>query len=332
KKQYESVLAAAAVADLQECTTMDGHRIQVFANIGRPHEAQEVPQRHLDGVGLFRTEFMFMDAQEPPDLAHQERVYCEVAQTMAGRPLVIRTVDLGGDKMPAFLSAQCRAEVTVCPRGLRFALVVVRDLFQVQLQAILRASAKYHNISVLFPMVIGSYELGQAIELLRAAAGNRPMPSIGAMIETPASLFDLDAILEMVDFLSIGTNDLTQYMLASDRNAVDLFNETTTLHPAVLRAIAQVAEAANRWNKPLAVCGEAAGDPSTACLLVGLGVRQLSMSAVRVARVRYALHSRTLSDMRQLAQNALHTNTPTKVRQLLTDLETAGTPWPSLQA
>ncbi|MGE5611814.1 MAG: phosphoenolpyruvate--protein phosphotransferase [Bacillota bacterium] len=323
KQQYESSTAAAIAAEQQECITMDGVRIHVYANIGRSHEALEVPQHHLDGVGLFRTEFLFMDEKQPPSLERQVQIYSDVAQAMSGRPLVIRTLDVGGDKIPAFLAAQCESDLGTCPRGLRFSLLVARDLFLTQLQAITRASARHNCIRVLFPMVVSANELSQAIDLLRMAAGASPTPSIGAMIETPAALFDLDRILGLADYLSIGTNDLTQFLLASGRDAIDLFNETTVLHPAVLRAVAQVVEAAKRWNKPVAVCGEAAGDPATACLLVGLGVRELSMSPVRTTRVRYALRRSQVAELRQLAQEALQAVSPAKVRQLLAGLNAA---------
>jgi phosphoenolpyruvate-protein kinase (PTS system EI component) len=181
--------------------------------------------------------------------------------------------------------------------------------------------AQTADVRILFPMIVGSHDFSRAIAAVDEAIdklGAPRRPALGAMIETPAALFALQEILELADFVSIGTNDLTQYMLATDRHAVDLTDECTAWHPAVLRAIQQVVDAAGP-GCPVCVCGEEAGEPDFARLLIGLGVRELSMTPVRAAPVRQALRKTDGSTMRQIANQALRCATPGEIRQLLAD-------------
>lgn len=229
-------------------------------------------------------------------------------------------LDLGGDKTPRFLSsAGAAAHPNLALRGLRFSLAE-RQTFDVQLRAIVRV-AQGRDVRVLFPMVIGGHALGEAgaaLDNVVSELGAQRRPLVGAMIETPAVLFSLDEVLDRADFLAIGTNDLSQYMLALDRDIADLSDKCTPWHPLVLRAIDQVIKSAAVRECPVSICGEDAGDPAFACLLVGLGARELSLSAARSAGVRHALRSVRCSDLKEFAQLALRCGNPAEVRQLAT--------------
>ena len=318
--RYQHATEEAVDAEQLVCATSDGQEISLQANIGRPEEAREVARHNLDGVGLFRTEFLFLDDPRPPDLDRQLQCYQDTCHILGERPLVIRTLDLGGDKHPAFLRGRTEANPNMGLRGLRFSLEAARELFETQLRAIAQ-SAAHCDVRVMFPMVLAGDDFQQAAAIVReisasGLAGGKVIP-VGAMIETPSALFTIDDILSEADFLSLGTNDLTQFMLAADRNATNVMADYSTLHPAVLRAIHQVVKAAAHHGKPLSVCGEAAGDPAIASLLVGLGIRSLSMSPGRAARVRFQLRHRSLASLNELAWDALKCRSVQAVRELI---------------
>jgi phosphoenolpyruvate-protein kinase (PTS system EI component) len=246
-----------------------------------------------------------------------------VAEALDGLPLVIRTLDLGGDKQPAFLPPPAEHNPMLGLRGLRFALHE-ESLLRTQLAAIL-AVARDHPVRVMFPMVLGGGDLAAAIGVLEAVAreaGDGPVPPVGAMIETPSAIFALQDIVRRVDFLSIGTNDLTQFLLVADRDSVALIDDYSVLHPSVLRAIRSVVTAAAEAGKPLSICGEAAGDQVLAPVLAGLGVRQLSMSPARAAAVGHVLRQTDLSEAAALVGTMLACDSLEGVR---TRLATA--PW-----
>lgn len=321
KHRFDEARARAEAAEREECYTRDGAEIHLYGNIGRDDEAAHIDRHFLRGVGLFRTEFLFLDRHEPPAFDRHCAIYARVAHALKGRPLVVRTLDFGGDKYPTFMAPRFESNPTLGLRGLRFSLAAARDLFLTQLRAIARVGMDA-DVRVLFPMVLGGGDLSQAIAALHEAAdglGVRQLPPVGAMVETPSSVFTIDEIARQSDFVSIGTNDLTQFILAADRNALEVHEDYSPLHPAVLRAIRQVVEAANRHGKPVCVCGEAAADPATACLLVGLGVRELSMNPVAAPRVRQTLRETRLSDLETLAREALACESPTVVRAKLTE-------------
>jgi phosphoenolpyruvate-protein phosphotransferase (PTS system enzyme I) len=319
-ENYQRTTAAMAADESLPCVTRDGIAISLFGNIGRPEEAEQIGIHNLSGVGLFRTEFLFLESQERPGFETQCEMYAQAANALEDRPLVIRTFDLGGDKLPPFLASQRSGpRPSRHLRGLRFSLAE-RLLFETQLRAIVQV-AQTADVRILFPMIVGSHDFSRAIAAVdqvldKLDAPRRP--ALGAMIETPAALFALEEILELADFVSIGTNDLTQYMLATDRRAADLTDECTAWHPAVLRAIQRVVDAAG-MDCPVCVCGEEAGEPDFARLLIGLGVRELSMTPARAAPVRQALRRIDCSTMRELANHALRCATPREVRQLLAD-------------
>lgn len=300
------------------CVTNDGVSIRLFGNMGLPMEAKDVVEHNLSGVGLFRTEFLFLESRERPSLEEQVEIYSTMSSVLGNLPLTIRTFDLGGDKLPPFLlSEKPHANASLDLRGLRFSLREV-ELLDTQLKAILHVT-RTANVRILFPMVIGPEDFSQAIRAVERATGYvgiQQRPKIGAMIETPAALFALDEILELADFVAIGTNDLTQYMLAVDRSLIDSNDDCSAMHPAVIRAIKLIVDASEEHKCPLCVCGEEAGDVDFARLLVGLGVRELSVTPNRAAAVRHAIRQVSLGDLQVIAGFALKCRTPQEVRGL----------------
>ncbi len=306
RSDYDAAGVAALDAEGLECVTLDGVRVSLLANLNRVDELAQVAAHHLDGVGLFRTEFLYMDSPEAPTYERQLDVYQHLLDGLNGQQLVVRTLDLGGDKVPMFLISHHEANPKLGSRGLRFSLAHP-ELFTPQLRALLTASAN-GDLRILFPLVLGESDLAGACQHVERLADEMNLdkaPRLGAMIETPAALFSLKEVLQQVDFVSIGTNDLTQLMLAADRDAAELTDDYSVRHPSVLRAIRHVVEACDEAGRECCVCGESAGDVGTACLLVGLGIRQLSMSPVRAARVRCSIRSVRHSELVALAEDAL---------------------------
>jgi len=300
----------------QECVTRDGTRISLMGNIGRAEEAYEIPEFFLDGVGLFRTEFLFLESRKPPGLRMHLSAYHRVRRLVGNLPVTIRTLDLGGDKIPVFLEQEFQLNPQMGARGLRYFLAH-RRMFLTQIRAILRA-AQEGPVRILFPMVVGCEDFQQALEVVHLAAekeGVNDLPPVGVMIETPASVFEIKELTAMADFISIGTNDLTQFVLAADRNSFGMIDEFTVLHPAVLRALHLIISAATETRCELSVCGEAAGNPGIAALLVGLGVRTLSMSAVRAPAVQHLLRSMTLAELRGQADELLTYRETSRIRE-----------------
>ena len=322
REDYQRSMVAIAATEILPCLTLDGTEISLLANIGRTEEVEKIGIHNLAGVGLFRTEFLFLESHERPSFQSQSEIYAQTAKALEDRPLVIRTFDLGGDKLPPFLaSLPPGPHPSRNLRGLRFSLAE-RLLFETQLRAIVHV-AQAADVRLLIPMVIGTDDFSRAATAVDEAVvelGVLRRPLLGAMIETPAALFALEEILELADFVSIGTNDLTQYMLATDRTASDLTGECTPWHPAVLKAIKRVVDAAAAKNCPVCVCGEEAGEPDFACLLVGLGVRELSMTPERAAVVRHAILKIDCPTAQELANQALRCATPKEVMQLFAQL------------
>ena len=305
--------------------TVDGVIIEVFANISSRDDAVEALRHGADGVGLLRSEFLFLDRAQPPDEAEQLEAYLSIADVLGGRRLTVRTLDIGGDKPVPYLATATEANPFLGRRGLRLSLQHP-DLFKQQLRALVRAGMQ-HNISVLFPMVTTVDELRAARGLLLEAAaevgcatGELPVGlQVGAMAEVPAFALNARGAVPLVDLLSIGTNDLTQYTLAAERGNADVAALADPLDPAVLRLVAEVANAATGKAR-VAVCGEVAADPRAAALLVGLGVRELSMNPRAIPAVKGAIRSMSVNKAKQLAAVALHRDSAASVRALLSDL------------
>ncbi len=304
--------------------------IAVEANVGRPGEADAAVSAGADGVGLLRTEFLFLDAVELPDEDEQVAAYEAVAAALRGRPLTIRTLDAGADKpLPALPTAPERNPF-LGVRGLRLSLLHP-DQLRCQLRAALRTAAAY-PVRVMFPMVAEADELRRAravLEEARAELAERGVPTpehleVGVMLEVPSAALLAEQLAPLADFFSVGTNDLTQYTLAAERGNAGVAALGDPLHPAVLRLIERTAAAALAAGRTLAVCGEAAGDPAAVPLLLGLGVRELSMSPVRIAAAKQAVRSTDLAAARRLAEQALAAESAAAVRRLLAAAASSG--------
>ncbi|MCM2375044.1 phosphoenolpyruvate--protein phosphotransferase [Aporhodopirellula aestuarii] len=301
------------------CHTLDGTEITLYGNVGLSADVDQVLRRGMAGVGLFRTEFLYLQSKQRPDTETQRRLYAQMSKRLDDRPLVIRTFDLGGDKLPPFLSLDDNVDPSsLSLRGLRFSLAE-KHLLRSQLNAIVQV-AQEADVRIMFPMVIGGHDFAQAIAMVEEVIEELnalKRPQIGAMIETPAALFCLDEILELADFVAVGTNDLTQYLLAADRELSAENEQVTAMHPAVLRAIHQVVIAAKRWDCPVCVCGEEAGDPELAELLIGLGIQELSVSPSRAAVLWAAIGQIDVTTASVLAQRAQMCRSPHEVCKLL---------------
>ncbi|HEY7755890.1 MAG TPA: phosphoenolpyruvate--protein phosphotransferase [Actinomycetota bacterium] len=308
---------------LEPATTRDGVRIEVAANVGAPADVAAAVEAGCDGVGLFRTEFLFMERPRMPEEDEQEAAYRAAAAELGGRPMIVRTLDAGADKPLPYLGQPAEANPFLGVRGLRLGLARP-ELLRAQLRAVLRVAAD-HPVRVMFPMVATLEELRrgrEAVEEARASllADGRVVAErldVGVMIEVPSAALLADRLAEEADFFSIGTNDLTQYVLAAERGNERVAALADALHPAVLAMIARTAEAGNARGRWTGVCGELAGDPLAAPVLVGLGVRELSMSAPAIPHVKRAIRGLDLSSARELAARALELSSAAEVRELL---------------
>ncbi len=303
--------------------TSDGRRIELGANIEQPGEVEVALQCGADSIGLFRTEFFYMGRPELPTEEEQAVAYRSVATRMAPRPVLFRTMDLGGDKVASYLGMTHETNPFLGWRGIRFALHHP-EVFRAQLRAIYRASA-HGRVRMMFPMVASEGELLRALELCaqaraeldHAGAAYDPALEIGLMIETPSAVWMADVLARHASFFSIGTNDLVQYTLAMDRDNERLSYLYEPLEPAVLRSIAHTVAAAHAAGRWVGLCGEMAGDPRIAVLLVGLGVDELSMSPYDLPRVKAAIRSVRHEQARAVAAAALECPSATAVKALM---------------
>jgi phosphoenolpyruvate-protein phosphotransferase len=285
--------------------TRDGTRIEVAANVGSAADAAAAVELGAEGVGLLRTEFLFLDRAEAPGEEEQRQVYAAIAAAMDGRRVVVRTLDAGADKPLPFLRQAPEENPFLGVRGIRLALAHP-ELLRTQLRAILAVAAE-HPVSVMFPMVttIAEYRAARAIaDEARAELGVPPV-ELGVMVEVPAVALQASRFAREVDFFSIGTNDLTQYVTAAERGNGALAELLAGPVPAVLRLVAAVTRGAQAHGRWVGVCGELAGDPAGAALLAGLGATELSMAASRIPEVKAALRGLSLADARAAAERAL---------------------------
>jgi phosphoenolpyruvate-protein phosphotransferase len=297
-------------------TTTDGHRVEVAANINRAADAPQAIEAGAEGVGLMRTEFLFLSRDSAPSEDEQFEAYRDMVKALGGRPLVIRTLDIGGDKEVPYLHLPKEDNAFLGVRGIRLCLVR-KDLFLPQLRAIYRA-AVYGPIHIMFPMIstLEDVERAWAItDQVREELNAPPVPR-GIMVEVPSAVLLADHLAKEVDFFSIGTNDLTQYTLAMDRLHPQLARQADALHPAVLRMIDKTVQAARSAGKWVGVCGGIAGDPKGAVILTGLGVSELSVSVPSIASVKAEIRSRSFEEMQRIAQKALQCRTAAEVRTL----------------
>lgn len=319
KQRQQSERAAAHV----DGRTADGERIEVFANLGSIAEAQVAVAHGAEGCGLLRTEFLFLERDAPPSEEEQLQQYQGIARALENRPLVIRTLDIGGDKPIAYLPLPAEENPALGLRGVRTSLWRP-DLLRVQLRAILRVQP-VEQCRVLLPMITDPAEIRAVRRMLdevRRELGVASAVQLGAMIETPASAVIAGRIAREVDFLSIGTNDLTQYTLAMDRGHAELAHRIDGLHPAVLNLIAMTVDAANEHDKLVAVCGGLASEPAAVPILIGLGVRELSVVPTLVPQMKSLIRTVTVDACRSLAQRALVMDTAEAVRALANEAMT----------
>jgi phosphoenolpyruvate-protein phosphotransferase (PTS system enzyme I) len=304
--------------------TRDGHHVDLLANVGGPGDVQAAVAAGAEGVGLFRTEFLFLDRADPPPVEEQAAAYRSVLEAFPGGKVVIRTLDAGADKPLAFLDLGDEPNPALGVRGLR-AVRRRPELLTAQLDAIAQAAAgSPAEVWVMAPMVATAEEAGW----FRAQLGGRMVARTGVMIEIPAAALTAEAILAEADFASLGTNDLAQYTFAADRLVGALAGLQNPWQPALLKLVAAAAAAGRAAGKPVGVCGEAAGDPVLALVLVGLGITSLSMAPPSIADVRMLLGRHTFDDCRRLAEVALAApdaaTARERVRGATTDLEELG--------
>ena len=307
--------------------TLDGTPIELYANIELPQDMAEVLEAGADGVGLFRTEFLFLNRKDLPAEEEQFEAYRQVAQSMQGRPVVLRTLDVGADKaMNGGDGSHSMPNPAMGLRAIRFCLAEPQ-MFLTQLRAILRAS-RHGKVRILLPMLAHAHEIDQTLALIaqakeqldeRRLAYDRSI-EIGGMIEIPAAALSLPTFMRRLDFLSIGTNDLIQYTLAIDRTDDAVAHLYDPLHPAVLTLVANTIQTATRGGVPVAVCGEMAGDLQLTRLLLGLGLRNFSMHPSQLLAIKDRILQTNLAEVQALAQRVLRTTDPEKTRDLLAKL------------
>lgn len=297
--------------------TRDGHAVEIAANVNLPAQAIEAVTLGAEGVGLMRTEFLFLERGHAPDEDAQHEVYAAMLGALGGRPLIVRTLDIGGDKQVPHLNLPKEENPFLGVRGARL-LLRRPDLMEPQLRALYRAACGGGPLSIMFPMITSLGEviaLRAACERIRAEL-DAPAVPLGIMVEVPAAALLADQLAEHVDFFSIGTNDLTQYTLAIDRQHPDLAAEADSLHPAVLRLIQLTVQGAARHGRWVGVCGGLAGDPFGALLLTGLGVHELSMSPRDIPAVKARLRDAHVRQLTELAGQALACASAEDVRAL----------------
>ncbi|MEW8321512.1 MAG: phosphoenolpyruvate--protein phosphotransferase [Candidatus Thiodiazotropha taylori] len=306
------------------CETTDGTRIPLYLNTGLLSELSNQGMADSEGVGLYRTELPFMIRDSFPGESVQVANYRKVLKMFHPRPVIIRTLDIGGDKPLPYFPVE-ESNPFLGWRGIRISLDHP-EIFITQVRAILRAAIDLNNLRLLLPMISHVQEVDDAMLLIQRAHDELleegyqvKMPQVGVMIEVPAAVYQVEALAQRIDFLSVGTNDLTQYLLAVDRNNAHVAEIYNDLHPAVLRALIQIVNGAARYGKEVSVCGELAGNPAAAVLLLGMGVNSLSMNGGSLLRVKWVLRSFSHSRAKQLLQTALRCEQAGEITNLLSN-------------
>ena len=303
--------------------TKDGVKVELVSNIGKPEDADKVVECDGEGIGLFRTEFLFMDRDSVPTEEEQFEAYKKVAETMKGKPVIIRTLDIGGDKAIPYLGLETEENPFLGFRAIRFCLKR-RDIYEVQLRALLRASA-FGDIKIMVPLVTGVDELRAVKVILEdikrqldkdGIAYNKDV-KVGVMMETPAACMMADALAKEADFFSIGTNDLTGYTMAVDRGNAKVAYLYSTYNPAVLRAIKRIIECGKAEGIMVGMCGEAAADPKLIPLLLAFGLDEFSVSATSVLKTRKTISDCSIDECKTLAEKVMKCVTEEEVLELL---------------
>lgn len=308
--------------DLPAQTRDHQHQVKLFANIGTPSDVKIAMENGAEGIGLFRTEFLYMNRSSLPTEEEQFKAYRQVAENMAPMPVTVRTIDIGGDKNLPYLNMPREENPFLGYRAIRICLDRPQ-MFRTQLRAILRAS-HYGSIRIMYPMISGAHEILRAnaiLEETKEELRSEGVPfdaglAVGIMVETPAAAVEADLLAKYVDFFSIGTNDLIQYTLAVDRMNERVSDLYEPLHPSVLRLIKYVIDAAHRAGKQAGMCGEMAGDSAATAILLGLGLDEFSMSASSICRIKEVVRTLTMEKSRRIARQALELDNPGEIRAL----------------
>lgn len=302
--------------------TLDGVRLPLYTNAGLLSDLKHSLFRGSEGIGLYRTEFPFMVRNSFPTEDEQYVLYRQVLEAFHPRPVTLRTLDIGGDKALTYFPVK-EENPYLGWRGIRISLDNP-EIFLTQISAMLKANAGLGNLRLLLPMISRVEDLDEAIVLINRACHDLQdreeditMPPLGVMIEVPAAVYQAQELARRVEFLCVGTNDLTQYLLAVDRNNERVARWFDALHPAVIRALIQVAEAGRRYGKPVCVCGEAAGDPAVALLLLGMGIESLSLSAGDLLRIKWVIRSFSRQQGEELLTRALELEQASVIRAML---------------
>ena len=303
--------------------TADGHQVELCANIGKPEDAKKVVECDGEGVGLFRTEFLFMDRPNVPTEDEQFEAYKSVAETLEGKPVIIRTLDVGGDKEIPYLNLPKEENPFLGYRAVRLCLNK-DDIYRPQLRALLRASA-YGDIRIMVPMITCLDEIREVkaiLDELKADLDEKGIPynndiKVGIMVETPASALMADAFAKEADFFSIGTNDLTGYTMCADRGNPDVAYLYSSYNPAVLRAIERVIKCGKEGGAIVGMCGEAAADPLLAPLLLAFGMDEFSVSATSILTTRKVISLWTMDEAKEVAEKAMSLVTEAEVKEYL---------------
>ena len=323
REEYLAEKAALQAFIGKESATADGHIVELCANIGKPEDAEKVVECDGEGIGLFRTEFLFMDRPQVPTEDEQFEAYKKVAEMLKGKPVIIRTLDIGGDKEIPYLGLAKEENPFLGFRAVRLCLKR-EDLYRPQLRALLRASA-YGEIKIMVPMISCVDELRAVkamLEEIKAELDEKGIPynkdiKVGIMVETPAASLMADAFAKEADFFSIGTNDLTGYTMAADRGNPDVAYLYSTYNPAVLRSIERVIKAGKAEGTMVGMCGEAAADPLLTPLLLSFGLDEFSVSATSILATRKTISLWTMEEANAVAEKAMSLVTEAEVKAYL---------------
>ena len=323
QKEEEQIAKDLKQYETRDAITPDGVEIPLFVNTGLMIDVVRGVQRGAKGVGLYRSEIPFMLRERFPGEEEQRAIYRQQLIHFANKPVIMRTLDIGADKDLPYFSIE-EENSALGWRGLRFTLDHP-EIFSAQIRAMLKASIGLNNLHILLPMVTSVSEVEEVLYLLErdwiAVQEEEQVkitkPKIGIMVEVPSVLFQIDEFAELVDFFSVGSNDLTQYLLAVDRNNPHVANVYSHFHPSVLRALQNLVQACHQQQKPISVCGEMAGDPLTAILLMAMGFNTLSMSSSNILRVRKAICHVPMADAKQLLDNVLQMNNSLVIKSWL---------------
>ena len=320
--EYKAMKAEFESMNNLPATTTDGRTVELFANVGSIVDVENAVTRGAEGIGLFRSEFLYMENTKFPTEQEQYDAYKKAIETMK-HPVIIRTLDIGGDKELSYYKFDEEENPFLGWRAIRISLDL-KDVFKTQLRAILRASA-YGDIRIMYPMIISVDEFMAANAILQECKEELRRDNIpfndsiqtGVMIETPAAVLCTEDLAKVVDFFSIGTNDLTQYLLAVDRGNQKIARLYNSFHPAVLRAIRTVIQAGHKYDKLVGMCGEFASDEKAVPILLGMGLNEFSMAASEIASTRYQIRHLNYEHCQALADEICKKSTIAEVREML---------------